>query len=278
MSSGRFKARLADAATYLILSVACVWALFPLYMVITTSFKVQSEAFSLPPKLFSFATTFEHYARVFTEGRFLSYYLNSAIVGIASVAVGLLVGAPAAYTLARFPFRGRRAISWLLLSPRAMPPIVLLLPFFVMWSELGLMDSKIGLTLVYLQLNLAVGVWMLREFFSDIPIEIEEAALVDGCSRTHAFLRVVLPLAAPGLAATAILLLIFSWNEFLFAFALTSQHARTAPVTVFSFVQVEEVLWGQLHAAGTLIVLPVVLFALLIQRHLVRGLTAGALR
>ena len=106
MSSGRFKARLADAATYLILSVACVWALFPLYMVITTSFKVQSEAFSLPPKLFSFATTFEHYARVFTEGRFLSYYLNSAIVGIASVAVGLLVGAPAAYTLARFRFVG----------------------------------------------------------------------------------------------------------------------------------------------------------------------------
>ena len=183
-----------DAGTYLLLSLACLWALLPLYMVITTSIKVQSEAFSLPPKLFAFTTTLEHYYNVFTGGRFVSYYLNSAVVGLASVALGLLVGAPAAYVLARFRFPGQRAINWLLLSPRAMPPVTLLLPFFVMWSNLGLMDNKLGLTLVYLQLNLALGVWMLREFFTDIPVEIEEAALVDGCSRVRAFLKVVLPL------------------------------------------------------------------------------------
>ncbi len=268
--------RLVDGIVYAGLIIAFVWAVLPMYLVLTTSVKVQTDAFSLTPKLLFFEFTWEHYKNVIggVHQDFLRFFVNSIIVSIGSVVVALGVSIPAGYVLARFEFRGKRAFGLFLLLPRAIPPIAMLLPFFFLWTRLGLMDTLQGLVLIYVQLNLSIGVWMLREFIAEIPRELEEAALVDGCTRLQLIWRIVLPLAAPGIAA--ILLLIFSWNEFLFAFSVAGAKARTAPVSVFNFVGVEEVLWGQLHAAGTMVVLPVILFALLVQRRMAAGLTAGA--
>ncbi len=270
--------RLVDGIVYAGLIAAFIWSVLPMYLVLTTSVKVQTDAFSLTPKLLFFEFTWEHYKNVIggVHQDFLRFFVNSIIVSIGSVIVALGVSIPAGYVLARFEFRGKRAFGIFLLLPRAIPPIAMLLPFFFLWTRLGLMDTLQGLVLIYVQLNLSIGVWMLREFIAEIPRELEEAALVDGCTRLQLIWRIVLPLAAPGIAATAILLLIFSWNEFLFAFSVAGAKARTAPVSVFNFVGVEEVLWGQLHAAGTMVVLPVILFALLVQRRMAAGLTAGA--
>lgn len=274
----RTRRRIVDGLVYFGLLIVFVWAVLPMYLVLITSIKHQTDAFTLVPKLINFAPTFEHYGDVIagTQQPFTRFFVNSIIVSIGSVIVALAVSIPAGYVLARYNFRGKRAFSLFLLLPRAIPPIAMLLPFFFLWTRFGLMDTLHGLILVYVQLNLSIGVWMLREFIAEIPLELEEAALVDGCTRMQLIVRIVLPLAAPGIAATAILLLIFSWNEFLFAFSLAGATARTAPISVFNFVGVEQVSWGQLHAAGTMVVLPVMIFALLVQRRMAAGLTAGA--
>jgi multiple sugar transport system permease protein len=153
-----------------------------------------------------------------------------------------------------------------------------LIPLFVMWTALGLRDTHVGLTLAYVYLDLAMVIWMLRGFLLDFPLELEAAASGEGASRFTAFRRVILPVIAPGVAATAVLGLIFSWNESLFALALSARRARPVTVAVYNFLHFEEVQWGELHAAGTLVMLPVLVFALQAQRYIVRGLVAGALK
>ncbi len=274
----RTRRRIVDGLVYAGLVLALIWAVLPMYLVLTTSIKIGTDAFTLTPKLIGFEPTFKHYEFVIkgVHQEFLRFFINSIIVSTGSVIIALGVSIPAGYVLARYNFSGKRLFGIFLLLPRAIPPIAMLLPFFFFYSRVGLMDSLVGLILVYVQLNLSIGVWMLREFIAEIPLELEEAALVDGCTRLGLIRRIVLPLAAPGIAATAILLLIFSWNEFLFAFSLAGARARTAPVSVYNFVGVEEVLWGELHAAGTMVVLPVIIFSLLVQRRMAAGLTAGA--
>jgi multiple sugar transport system permease protein len=159
-----------------------------------------------------------------------------------------------------------------------LPPLGIIIPVFVMYTNLSLIDTRRGLIALYVAFNLSLVIWMMRGFFQEIPHSLEEAAQVDGASRLGAIWRVALPLVAPGLVATAILTLIFTWNEFLFALMLTSQNARTAPVAASLFVSYKEIAWGSLSAAGAVIVLPILIFALVVQRHLVRGLTAGAVK
>ncbi|MBI4269997.1 MAG: carbohydrate ABC transporter permease [Candidatus Rokubacteria bacterium] len=257
--------------------MALVCALLPLYLIVTTSFKLGRDAFAMPPK-WIFSPTTEHYAKVFSESRFVDTYWNSLVISFGSVGVAILVGLPAAYALTRYQFRGKGLMTQLFLGSRIFPQIAILIPLFVAWTYLGLRDTLVGLTLAYVQLNLAMVIWMLRGFLLDFPIELEEAAWVDGASRLGAFWRVILPLVVPGVAATCILGVIFSWNEFLFALALSARHARPVTVTVYNFLHFEEVQWGQLHAAGTLVMLPVLIFALLVQRYIVRGLVSGALK
>lgn len=269
--------RLAAALRALALVLALVWALLPLYLIVTTSFKLGRDAFAMPPK-WLFTPTVEHYVKVFTESRFVDTYWNSLVISFGSVAVALAVGLPAAYALTRYRFRGRQLVTQLFLASRIFPQIAILIPLFVVWSALGLRDTYLGLTVAYVFLNLAMVIWMLRGFLLDFPLELEEAAWVDGASRFTAFRRVILPLIAPGVAATAVLGLIFSWNEFLFALALSARRARPVTVTVYNFLHFEEVQWGELHAAGTLVMLPVLVFALLVQRYIVRGLVSGALK
>lgn len=277
------------AGTYCAIAVISVVTLFPIYWILSTSIKQPDDILAIPPRLFIFGVTWGHYSSLVTGNTmggasalavpdFYPSLINSAVIGTISVALSLLIGTPAAYALARFSFRGKGIFATYVLLTRMLPPLGIIIPVFVMYTNLSLIDTRRGLIALYVSFNLSLVIWMMRGFFQEIPWSLEEAALVDGCSRLGAIWRVALPLAAPGLVATAILNLIFTWNEFLFALMLTSDNARTAPVTASLFVSYKEIAWGSLSAAGTVIIMPILIFALLVQRHLVRGLTAGAVK
>jgi multiple sugar transport system permease protein len=165
-----------------------------------------------------------------------------------------------------------------ILLVRMVPAVVLVIPIYTLWRGLGLLDTHLGLILAYLSFNLPFVIWMMRGFFVDIPVEIEEAALIDGCSRLSALVRVILPLAAPGIAATSIFALLLAWNEFLFAVLLTADKAKTLTPAILNYVTDRAILWGNLYAAASIVLLPVLVFSLLVQRHLARGLTGGAVK
>jgi multiple sugar transport system permease protein len=184
----------------------------------------------------------------------------------------------AAYSLARFKFRAQKAISFTIFLSRMVPPVVLLVPFFSLFRELNWTDKPISLAFSYTAFNLPFVIWLMWGFFKEIPYELEQAAQIDGASKFGAMVRIALPLARPGLAAASIFALINAWNEFLFALVLTGPDAKTLPVAAAQFVTNEAILWGPVNAAGTLIMLPLIIFTLLIQKHLVRGLTMGAIK
>jgi multiple sugar transport system permease protein len=269
--------------TFAIYLAACLFVgfgLFPLYMMITTSLKTDLQTFEWPP-VWIFTPTFQSYhnALFVFGGRSADHYLlNSLVVTLSSSALAVFLGAMAAYGLARFRFRGNRDIAFYILSTRFAPPVGFIVPIYLMVQRSGLLDSQLALIIVYTSMNLSFVTWILRGFFLEIPIEIEEAALVDGYSRWQIFLRVALPLVQPGLAATAILSAIFSWNEFLFASILAPGNAATIPVYLAGFSASMNIDWGEYMAVGTMAVLPIMIFTLALQRHLVRGLTFGAVR
>jgi multiple sugar transport system permease protein len=286
------RSRRETLATYAVAALALAFFLVPVLWIVLTSFKGQADVQTIPPRLF-FTPTLDNYLSILSQRQtdltqleakgylayrdFLPSYGNSLFVGILSTALAVVLGGLAAYAFARLQFRGRRPMLLYILFTRMLPPLGLLIPTFLIYSNLHILDNQLSLSALYLSFNISVVVWMMQGFIADIPVDLEESALVDGASRLQAIVRVTLPLVAPGLAATATLCLLLNWNEFLFALMLTGQHAKTAPVGAAEFSQsFKQVLWGSLSAAGVLITLPVIVFALLTQRHLVRGLTAGA--
>lgn len=280
--------RLEQALVWVVVAVMLVIFLFPIYWIVTTSLKGQSDVVTLPPHLFDFRPTLANYVSVLQGTTtfqtavavpdFSADLLHSFVIGIASTGLALLLGTPAAYTLARIRFRGRSAVALAILATRILPPLGILVPVFVLYSRMHLIDTFSGLIVLYLSFSLSLVIWMMRGFIEDIPPALEECAMVDGSGRLGALIRITLPLVAPGLAATAILSLLFNWNEFLFAVTLTSQSARTAPVAASLFLSSHVVVWGNLSAACVLIAGPIFIFALMVQRHLVRGLVSGAVR
>ena len=207
------------------------------------------------------------------------FLVNSVIISVGSSILAVMIGSLAAYALGRFRFKGNRDIAFWILTTRMAPAVAVIIPMFIMYrSFFHLYNTYTGMILVYLVFNLPFAVWMLRGFFAEIPTEIEEAAFVDGCSRLAAFWHVILPLVAPGMAASTIFCVIMSWNEFLFALILTADKTKTLPVAATTFVGSMGVQWGELCASGTVIMIPLLVFALLMQRHLVRGLTLGAVK
>ena len=190
----------------------------------------------------------------------------------------LVVGTPAAYSFCRFRMKGKGLMLFAILFLRVIPPISLVIPFYLMWRNFGLLDTYPAIIIMYMTLNLPLTVWMMRSFFMDVPIELEESVLIDGCSRFGAFFRIALPLVAPGMVATATISLMFCWNELLFAMAITGSSTMTAPLGVYNFVGYYQVYWGELSAAGIIVTIPIVVFMLVIQKHLIRGLTLGALK
>jgi multiple sugar transport system permease protein len=261
--------------------LAMAFALAPIYWLITISLKTEIEQFAQPPLWLHFTPTLRHYAGIFSHDAFGRYFLNSLIVSTCSTLIALALGLPAAYGLARFrwPPDWANSISFWILSNRMLPPIVTIIPMFLMLRELHLLNSLAGLILVDVALNLPFVVWMMRGFVEDLPREIEEAALLDGESHLGVLLRIVLPLVRPGLAATAVFCLIVAWNEFLFALILSqTESAMTLPVGIAAHVTQYEIQWGAMSAAGVVAILPVLIFASAAQRYFVRGLSLGAIK
>jgi len=264
-----------------LLVLALVAALAPVYWMITISLKTEIDQFAIPPKWFAFTPTLQHYYDAFVTRSFAQYLLTSAIVAVVSTACALVIGTLAAYALARFrlPYSLDRKLALWILSTRMFPAIVTAVPLFLMMRDLRLLNTKLALIVVYTGFNLPFVVWMMRGFFAEVPRDLEEAALVDGDSRLGALVRVVLPLVTPGLAATAVFCLIVCWNEFLFALVLTqTDAAMTLPVGIAGRVTQYEIKWGVMSAAGVVAMVPILIFALAMQRYLVRGLSLGAVK
>lgn len=266
--------KLYSIGWWIALTFVLIWTLLPFYWLVTSSLKNRIDVFALPPKLL-FIPTLENYIKVFHQYGVGQNFINSVIICLVCVTLSILVGVPAAYGFTRFSFRPKTALAFWILSLRMGPPIAVVLPFFLIWRSLRLLDTRIALIVTYISFNLPFVIWMMRGFFHDIPVEIEEAAMLDGCSRPRALFQFLLPMVLPGLAATAIFCFIFSWNEFLFAFTLSSHRAMTVPIIAANAVTSYGTEWGALTASGVLIMLPVIVFAILVRRQLLRGLTFG---
>ena len=269
----KFKRILLVVATVVIFGVI----LFPPLVLFVTSIKTEVDALSFPPK-WIFDPTLKNYVDILNTTPLMGYALNSLIVAGVNTLLCLVVGSMAAYGLARFKFRGADNLAFWILSIRMMPPVAAIIPIYILMKNLGLLDTPWCLVITYLTFNLPFVVWMMKGFFEEIPREIEESALIDGCSDFSVFFRIALPLVAPGLAATAILVFIFSWNEFLFALILTGTKAVTLPVGIIGYMKETGINWGYMTAGGILALIPVIVFMILVQKHLVKGLTLGALK
>jgi multiple sugar transport system permease protein len=259
---------------------AIAFAITPLIWMFITSLKSNREITqetSLVPQ----ALTTANYVSLFSGRDFGSYLTNSVVITTVSVLIALVLGTQAAYVLARFRLRAgmHRYVGFGLLMVRLMPPIVIIIPIFLAAQGLGLLNTQLSLIVVYAAFNVTIVVWMMESFFREIPVDLEEAAMVDGDTRFAAFRRIVLPLAAPGLVATGIFAVITTYNEFLFALVLTSTPAaETMPVGAATLIGRINVDWGAMSAAGVVGALPIVVFSIVVQRHLVRGLTMGAVK
>jgi len=260
-----------------ILILVLAFFITPVILIVLTSLKTRLDALASPP-LWIFKPTLENYVHIFVSYSFGLYIRNSFIAATGATLVSVVLGTLAAYGLARYPFRGSEGVSYWILSLRMAPAIASIIPLFIMLRTINLIDKSSGLILVYTSANLPLVIWVMRGFFEDIPRDMEENALVDGCSRLGAFFRIALPMAVPGLAAIAILTFLFTWNEFLFALILTSRSAQTLPVAVLLFMRETGIDWGNMTAAATIMMLPMLVSTIFVQRGLVRGLTMGAIK
>jgi ABC-type glycerol-3-phosphate transport system permease component len=267
---------------YFIMAIVLLCYVLPMWFIVSTSFKNDQQSFSVPP-LFIFTPTFDNYVNAFTTRGMMVNFTNSLIIGVISSFIAMILGVPAAYALSRYNFKHKEGIFNWFLSTRMAPPILAGIAFYMISKQLSLgrsslYDTKFLLIIVYVLINLSWVIWMMRSFFSDVPLEIDEAAMVDGCNRPSAFFRTILPLARPGLAATMVFCLIMAWNEYFFALILTSVKSKTLPAALTSFLSVHGLLLGQMCAAGTVVMTPILLFSIFMQKQLVRGLTMGAVK
>lgn len=249
----------------------------PILWMISTALKVGTDAFSATPKIFA-SPTMDNFVHVFTEGSFARALGTSLFTAGLSTIAALLLGAGIAYPLARYKIRGQQHLSFWILSLRIIPPIVVIIPLFLMLRTIGLTGSVWSLVVIYTYMNLPLTVWLLRGFFADVPKEVEEASFVDGAGRLRSFFGITVPLALPGIVATALLAFIFAWNEFLFANILSNAASRTVTVALTEYVTPVGTQWTVIMAAGTLVAIPVWIAALSAQKYLVRGLTLGAVK
>ena len=268
-SSGRAWTTLATVVLVLLV-------LFPAFFIVQMSFKSGLEAFQMPPAL-TFHVTLQNYTDVL-QGKFVRALANSTVTATAATVLALMLGVPAAYALSRTRFRGAGLVSLWTLSTRMAPAIAFGIPFFLIYKNLDLIDTRLGLVIIYLTFNLSLVIWMMRAFFDGLPRSLEEAAYIDGAGIVRAFSAIALPLSAPGLATTAIFTFLLSWNDFFYSLLLTRSEAVTAPVAIVNFMNYESWEWGKVTAAATIIMLPVVVLSVVVRKYLVRGLTAGALK
>jgi multiple sugar transport system permease protein len=264
---------------WLLVAVVFLWVVFPLFWAVGVSFKGGSELFAWPPRYIPLQPTLEHYINALKRPEVLPAIRNSLIIMAVSTPISVLLSALGAYALARYKFRGKEVLKYGMLSIRMVPGILIAIPMFIIAKRLGLHDNILTLIIAYTAFNLPFNIWMLTGFFEDIPREIEESAMIDGCSPWQVFTRVALPLSGPALVTSAIFCMLLSWNEFQFAVILTfTEASKTLPIIIAGFYTDRGTLFGQMAATGVLALLPVLAVGFYLQRYLVQGLTAGAVK
>jgi len=293
--SKHFNKTTRSIVMHFLLTLFALFTITPIFWMLISSLKTPAEVFELPPKMY-FKPTFHNYEVLLglkvgeefegvkesdyrrVKSKFPIYFLNTILISISSSLLAVGIGSLAAYGLARFSFKGRSSILTGILLTKVIPPIAILIPMYTIIRRLHLLDTRLSLIITYLTFNLPFVVWTMRSFFLELPLELEDSALIDGCSRLRALFRIILPLAAPGLVASMIFCVVLSWNEFLYAIVLTGDRARTLAPTIAGFLTDKAILWGRLFAGGSIVVLPVVLFAFIIHKKLASGLTFGAVK
>jgi multiple sugar transport system permease protein len=262
------------------IALALAVTVVPFFWLVTTSFKRQVDYLAYPPQVIPPAWTLDGYHVLFEQQDLGHFFANSVIITLTSTALAVFLGALAAYSLARarFPFRLNGILAFWMLLTRMYPAIATAIPYFLIMRDLHLLDTRPALIVTYTAFNLPFVIWLLIGFYEELPIELERAAMIDGCGVWQRFWQIVLPLSAPALVATAILSAVLAWNEFLFAVMLTRTNAKTLPVVMSGFITDKGTQWDQMTALGVITVLPVLVFALAVQRYLVRGLTLGAVK
>ena len=259
---------------YLLAVAITLVVLFPFLWMLTSSFKTQVDIISWPPK-FIFSPTLQNYRKVFGEQDFLKYFLNSTIVGSLAVGLSLVLGLPAAYSISRY---AQKKLAVFILLARLMPGISFLMPWYIIFSRLNLMDSYAALVLSHMLIALPIVVWIMSTYFNSIPREMEESAMVDGATRQYAFWAIILPLSGPGIITATTLSFIFSWNNFMFSQVLSMEKTKTLPIAVYNFVSYAEVDWGGVMAAAVAIMAPAIILTMIFQKYVVKGLTMGAVK
>lgn len=271
--------RLGDVLTWLLGAAITLVAVFPILWALGTSLKREEAIITTVMQYLPREVTFENYVAIWTRSNFPTLLMNSVVVTIMTTVICAVLGTLASYAIARVRFRGRRELMLFYLVVRMFPAVMIIIPLFILMRSLGLLDSRLGLALAYTTFLLPVFIWMMKGFFDAVPLELEDAARIDGCSRLGAMTRVILPLVLGGLVATAVFVAIGAWNEFLFALMMTtSTGSRTWPVGLQLMVGEFQLPWGSLAAGGIISIIPVILLFALVQRALVRGLTAGAVK
>lgn len=276
--AARFRRLLPRVATYVGLLLLVAVFVLPILWILGLSFKTRLQIFTTPP-LFLWEPTLENYVGVLRTAAFLPALWNSLVCSAGAVLLSLAAGVPAAYAMARIPFPGRQPIYYGLLVMRMLPPIAVLVPMYMLFNASGISGTRLGVVLAYATFSLPLVVWVMRGFFEELAVEMEESAQIDGAGRPRIFWSIVLPLARPGLVAIAILCLLQAWNDFMFTAVLTNSDTQTLPVLLAGYSTADSgVDWGRLSAAGMLVVVPVIVISFAVQRHLIAGLSSGAMK
>lgn len=268
----------ANIATHAVLLLAVLGALFPLFWVALTSLKSNRDATASASRAFDFVPTLDNFSALFEDPRFLTGALTSVVVTFVATLIVIVLATLGGYAFARLPFPGRRTLASVMVIVQVIPGIVLVIPLYRIVSALGLYDQWVPIMLILAGLNIPFGTWLMLAFFRNSPVDIEEAALVDGVTRFQLFRHILIPIVAPGIATAAIFTAIAVWNAFLIPLVLGQTRAQTLTVFVAQFITFQDINWGPLCAAAVLVLSPIVLFVLAMQRPLVKGLTAGSLK
>lgn len=265
------------AFLYALAGIAILWSMLPIVWMALSSLKVSTNMFSMPPQFF-FPPELDTYRYMFQEADFGKFLTNSLLASVCSTLIALFLGSLGGYALSRGQFKRQKDISFWIISTRMAPIPAVILPLYLIFSQMRIVGTMPGLIFAYTTFNLPFALWMMMAFFADVPVAIEEAARVDGYSKFKTFLFISIPAASPGLAATGVLCMMFAWNDYVFASALTSAHTQTIPIAASLLVTQTGIAWGQAMATGTIIVLPMLICGLIMRKYLVKGFSMGAVK
>ncbi len=269
----------SSAFAYIVLGLLVIWAVFPLYWLFASSIKPPGDLFAYPPRLIPDSFSLRHFKQIWNYTAFPTYFVNSVVVAVLTTGVSVIIAALGGYGLTRHSTPATRFLARIVLFTYMFPRILLIIPLYYIINLIGLIDTRTGLILAYSTFNLPFALWLLRSYFATVPKELDESAMIDGAGRLQVFTRVILPLALPGLATTAIFAFVNAWNEFMYASVfINSDSRKTLPIAIQSMISGELTSWGGLLASATMVTIPTVLFFAFLQKYIVAGLTAGAMK